>query len=133
MSTPMQLQQQALSASPELDHARRSYGTAARRQLISELLTILSDTPSVVAFNLNAGYEYDDEGGYLRWLSGSLMLAEEPAGEDIENPWTEGLDVEQQVLLDLFGIENVGEGSLSRGQLQALDAQDDVQIAEGAR
>ncbi len=133
MSTPMQLQQQALSASAELDQARRSYGTAARRQLISELLTILSDTPGVVAFNLTAGYEYDDEGGYLRWLSGSLMLAEEPAGEDIENPWTEGLDVEQQVLLDLFGIETVGEGSLSCEQLQVLGAQDDVQVAEGRR
>jgi hypothetical protein len=133
MSTPMQLQQQALSAPRELAPARRRYSSAARRQVISELLKILSDRPRIVAFDLTAEYEHDDEGGYFRWLSGSLMLAEEAAGEDIEDSWAERRDVEQGVLLELLGIENAGEGSLSREQLQALGAQHDVQIAEGAR
>jgi hypothetical protein len=133
MSTPMQLHQQALSASRELAGARRRYGAAALRQVISELLKILSDRPSIVAFGLTAEYEHDDEGGYFRWLSGSLILADEAPGQDIEHSWAERLDVEQGVLLELFAIENVGEGSLSREQLQALGAQDDVETTGGGR
>jgi hypothetical protein len=128
MATRPQLQKKAVKAYDELEEARGAYRTAARRYLIAELLKILGETPQVVAFQLSAEYEYDDEGGYLRCLSGSVTFADDAAEatEDFDDCWTEGLDVEQAVVLELFGIEDLGEAALTREQLCALAAEEKV-------
>jgi hypothetical protein len=127
MATLPQLQKEAVEASAELEEARGAYRAAARRYLIAELVKILGETPQVVALELSAEYEYDDEGGYLRCLSGSVTFADDAADtEDFDDCWTEGLDVDQAVVLEPFGIEDLGEGALTREQLCALAAQEKI-------
>jgi len=118
-----QLQKEAAKRSEELDRARTAYRRAARRCLIAHLLAVLRDTPAIRAVGLSVNYEYDDEGGYFRCLSGSLTLAAYTKfDEEFDDVWTEGLDVEHEVILDLFAIDDVGEGALTRVQIHALAA-----------
>jgi hypothetical protein len=127
MATHPQLQKKAVKAYGALEEAHGAYRTAARRYLIAELLKIIGETPQVVALELSAEYEYDDEGGYLRCLSGSVTFADDAAEtEHFDDCWTEGLDVEQAVVLELFGIEDLGEAALTREQLCALAAQEKI-------
>lgn len=124
MVTLQELHKQASKTWGEFEHAREAYHAAARRYLIAELLAILTETPQIEALDLNAEYEYDDEGGYFLCLSGSTVLADDASAEqDPEDCWTESLDVEHAVILELFGIERVGDGSLTREQLYSLAAQ----------
>jgi hypothetical protein len=127
MVTLQELHNHASERWGELARAREAYRAAARRYLIAELLKILIEAPEVVALDLNAEYEYDDEGGYLLCLSGSSVLADDASAEqDPEGCWTEGLDVEHAAILKLFGIEHVGDGSLTREQLYSLAAQEAI-------
>jgi len=124
-----QLRHAALKARARLERARSAYRSAACRYLIAELLNVIAKTPEIATLHLSADYAYDDEGGYFRRLSGCVTLAPDALdGDELDDYWTEGLDVEQEVILELFGIDDVGEGSLTRGQLEALavgDAQDE--------
>jgi len=127
MVTLPQLQKQASEAWDQLERTREAYRVTARRYLIAELLKVLTETPEIVALALNAEYEYDDEGGYLFCLSGSVVFAD--AAHDDQDPedcWTEGLDIEQTVILELFGIEHVGDGSLTRAQVYWLAAREAI-------
>ncbi len=100
------------------------YSAAARLYLIAELLEILANDPEVASLDLSAQYEYDDEGGYFRWLSRSVTLAPNAVeADDLDDSWTEALDVKQQIVLDLFGIADVVEATLTRAQLEALAGQ----------
>ena len=127
MVTLQELHNHASERWGELARAREAYRAAARRYLIAELLKVLTETPEIVALDLNAEYEYDDEGGYLLCLSGSSVLADDAHEEqDPEDCWTEGLDVEHTAILKLFGIEHVGDGSLTREQLYLLAAQESI-------
>lgn len=124
MTALPQLHEEAARAYDELDRARGAYRAVARRYLIAELLKVLGERPQIAALELNAEYEYDDEGGYFRCLSGSLTLAGEATeDDDVDDYWTEGLDVEQAVMLELFAIEDLGDGTLTRERLHALAAE----------
>jgi hypothetical protein len=113
-----------LDAQAGLERARSAYSSAARLYLIAELLQTIVSRPEIDSLHLSAQYEYNDEGGYFRWLHGSVSLAPDAAEADqLDDCWTEGLDVEQHVILELFGIDDVGEGTLTRSELAALAVQ----------
>ncbi len=121
MAASAELRQRAVEAHASLERASTVYRAAARLYLIAELLEILANNPEIASLHLSAQYEYDDEGGYFRWLSGSVSLEPNAVeGDDLDDSWTEGLDVEQEVILDLFRIEDVGEATLTRAQLEML-------------
>jgi hypothetical protein len=127
MVTLQELHKQASEAWDQLEQTRKAYHAAARRYLIAELVEVLTETPEIVALDLNAEYEYNDEGGYLLCLYGSAVLADDAHEEqDPEDCWTEGLDVEETVILELFEIEDVGDGSLTREQLYSLAAREAI-------
>jgi hypothetical protein len=116
-----QLKDAAAEAQETLEGARASYREAARRCLIAELLGILVERPEVATLEVNAEYEYDDEGGYFHCITGSFTLADVTTeDEGLDEYWTEGLDVEQSVILDLFVVDRAGEGTLTRAQVHAL-------------
>lgn len=124
MGTVTPLHEAVRDARAELERARETYRSVARLHLMAELLQTVAGGPEIESLRLSADYEYDDEGGYFRWLSGSVTLAPDaPDADDLDDCWTEGLDVEQDVILELFGIDDVGEASLSRTELAALAAQ----------
>jgi hypothetical protein len=116
------LQRAVRDAHADFERARSTYTAAARRYLIAELLQTLTCRAEIESLHLSAQYEYDDEGGYFRWLHGSVALARDAECDELED-WTEGLDVAQDVILELFGIEDVREGTLTRAQLAALAEQ----------
>lgn len=103
-----------------LKDAQERYAATARRHLIAELAALLRERPQASALQLSAEYEYDDEGGYMRCLYGSLTLHGDADADELDDSWSEALDVEQSVVLELFGIESVGDGALTRDQLEAL-------------
>lgn len=122
-----QLKGAAAEAQDMLQTVRTSYREAARRYLIAELLKILDERPELATLDVNAEYQYDDEGGYLHCISGSFTLAEDATqDESLDDYWTEGLDVEQSVILDLFAVDRTGEGTLTRAQIHALAAQEGI-------
>jgi len=45
------------------------------------------------------------------------VLTDDAEDQDLDGCWTEGLDVEETVILELFGIDHLGDGSLTREQL----------------
>jgi hypothetical protein len=124
MSALTPLHHVVLDAQAGLERARSAYRSAARRYLIAELLQSVASRPEIDPLCLSAPYEYDDEGGYFRWLHGTFTIAPgPPQADDLQHCWTEGLDVEQRVILELFGIEDVGEGTLTRTAPAALAVQ----------
>jgi hypothetical protein len=122
-----QLKDAADEAQDEVDRARASYREAARRYLIAELLSILGKRTEVATLDVNAEYEYDDEGGYFHCINGSITLADDATDDEVlDDYWTEGLDVEQSVILDLFAVDRSGQGTLTRAQVHALAAQEGI-------
>ncbi len=118
-----QLRENVVETHATLERARSAYRSVARRYLIALLLKTLAGRPEASLY-LSAQYEYDDEGGYFRWLSGSVTLAPDAAeGDEFDDFWTEALDVQQDVILELFGIDDVGEGTLTRTQVGLLAAE----------
>ena len=124
MATLNQLRHESQAAWDKAEGAWTAYRKVARRQLVGELQVILGRKPEATAVTLSSSYEYDDEGGYPRFLSGEY----EGAGDDIYDYWTEGLDIEQRVILELFDIEDCGEGRLTREQVAALAIAEGVEI-----
>jgi hypothetical protein len=125
MATATELRHTVHEAQARLERARNAYRSAARRCLIAELLETLVSSPEITSLDLSAQYEYDDEGGYFRWLGGSVTVGADAAeGDELDVCWTEGLNIDQDVILELFGIDNVGEGTLTRVELEALAAED---------
>lgn len=107
-----------------LARARSAYRSTARRYLIALLLETQAGPPEIASLHLSAQYEYDDEGAYFRWLSGSVTLAPDAAeGDEFDDSWTEGLDVQQDVILELFGIDDVGEATLTAAHLKFLSGE----------
>lgn len=124
MPAVAELHQSVHDAQARLERALRAYRSAARLYLIAELLQSIAGSPDIAALHLSADYEYDDAGGYFRCLHGCVMLAHDAAhGDQLDDYWTEGLDVEQDVILELFGIDGVGEATLTRPELEPLAAQ----------
>jgi hypothetical protein len=109
--------------------AEESLNAAARLVLIGGLLQIAGERPTIKAFELNATYEYDDEGGYYRCLSDSLDFGEAEA-DDQDEWWVEDLagDWTQDALLKLFDIDDVGESLLSVERVRELAAFEGVQL-----
>jgi hypothetical protein len=132
MASLPELRTEFLAASHELERARTEQRLVARRYLIAGLLKVLDETREITALHLSAEYEYDDEGGYFRYLSGSLTLTAD-ACEDDGDYWTEGLDVEQAVVLELFGLDDVGEAELTREQLHEFAKQEGISLPHSER
>jgi hypothetical protein len=124
MTTLEHLRNALVETRAAVEWARSNYLSAARVYLITDLLDAIADRREITSLHLSAQYEYDDEGGYFRWLHGTFTLAPgSPTSDDLEDCWTEGLDVEQDVALELFGIEDVEEATLTRARLESLAAE----------
>jgi hypothetical protein len=127
MATQTELRREEAAARERVDRAHDAYATAARRRVIAELLQMTVENRQIAGFGLSAEYEYDDEGGYCRYLNG--WLDRTPDGDELDGYWTEGLNVEQAVILDLFGIDGTGEGTLTAKQVLCLAAEERISVS----
>ena len=124
MATLGHLRDTVTETQAELERIRSAYLFAARVYLIADLLDAIAHRREITGLRLSAEYEYDDEGGYFRWLHGTFTrVPDTPSANDLDDCWTEGLDVDHEVVLELFGIDNVGEGTLTRAQLESLSGE----------
>jgi hypothetical protein len=111
------------------DAAEENLTAAARLVLIGELLRIAEERPTIMAFELEADYEYDDEGGYHCCLNDSLDFGETDP-DDQDEWWTEDLagDWTQEALLNLFNIGYVGKSLLPVERVRELAASERVEL-----
>jgi hypothetical protein len=111
------------------DAAKENLTAAARLVLIGELLRIADERPTIVAFELDADYEYDDEGGYHRYLYDSLDFGETDP-DDQDEWWIQDLvgDWTQEALLKLFDIDDVGKSLLPVERVRQLAASEEVEL-----
>ncbi len=121
------------STAPEAERAylqaSERVNACARQVLIGELLRMAYEQPTIKAFTLAATDAYDDEGDWILCLDGGLDLgASSDDGADAY--WTEDLmgHWTMDALLDLFSIEDHGDGLLTVTQLRALASHEGVEV-----
>jgi len=117
-------------ASIELERARAEYDAHARRRAIAAMVDLLAEEPSIGALHLRTEYEYDDEGGYFLVRYGRVTLRDTDADdEDAEDAWVECMEqLDREATVEVFGIgrDEVGQGSLTREQVEMLAAAENL-------
>lgn len=113
-----------------VEHAQTVYRLHARRAALAGISDFLAEEPSVTTLHLSTEFEYDDEGGYFLVRNGRVILRDAGANdEDAEDAWVDCLEqLDREATIEVFGIalDEVGEGSLTREQVEMLAAAENV-------
>lgn len=116
-----------LTYSAGLQHCRR-LGLALA---IPRLQAFVAEHPHIAEVTVNADYE-SDKGVYFVCLSGSASLVDDaPADASGEDEAIEFVDelgydgIDNAAVMELFGIDDVGSGTLTRQQIAQLETDPD--------